>query len=93
MIPKKPSTPERLAPALPEWEIHVGSVYLYLVGPGPDAMRRCSRRSVNPGTTAERELAQRALVILNNRHRENKEDGPDEILAALVECGYEEEDA
>ena len=92
MIPKKPSTPERLAPALPEWEIHVGSVYLYIVGPGPDAMRRCSRRSVNPGTAIEREIAERALVLLNDRHRENNEAGEAEILTALVECGYEEDE-
>ena len=91
MIPPKPSTPERLAPALPEWEIHVGSVHLFLVGPGPTAMRKCSRRNINPGTPEEWELARRALAILNDRYRENKEAGEAEILAALLECGYEEE--
>ena len=93
MIPPKPSTPERLAPALPEWELHVGSVYLYIIGPGPTAMRRCSRRSISPGTATEREIAERALAILNELHRENKDAGADEILAALVKCGYEEEEA
>lgn len=93
MIPPKPSTPERLAPALPEWEIHVGVVHLYLVGPGPTAMRKCSRANyATPGTPEEWELARRALAILNERHRENKEAGEDEILAALLECGYEEEE-
>ena len=33
-------------PPLPEWEIYVGNVFLYIVGPGPTAMRRCSRRNV-----------------------------------------------
>lgn len=92
MIPPKPSTPERLAPALPEWELHVGSVYLYIIGPGPTAMRRCSLRNINPGTPAERDLARRAIAILNERFRENKDAGDAEILAALMECGYEEEE-
>ena len=91
MTPPKPSNPERLGPAVPEREIHTGSIYLYLVGPGPDSMRRCSRRSMTPGTPEERALAERALAILNERHRENREAGAFEILAALVECGYEEE--
>lgn len=86
-----PSDPDRFE-KLPEWEIHTGSVYLYLVGPGPKAMRRCSRRSVNPGTEAERELAERARQILNDRHRENREAGEAEIYDALVECGYVEDD-
>lgn len=92
MIPPKPSNPDRLAPALPEWEIYVGSIHLFLVGPGPDAMRKCSRRNVNPGTPEEWALARRALAILNERHRENREAGEAEILAALLECGYEEEE-
>jgi hypothetical protein len=79
-------------PPLPEWEIHVGSVFLYLVGPGPTAMRRCSRRNINPGTPTEWELAGRALEILKVRHYSNKEAGEAEILAALVECGYEEDE-
>lgn len=92
MTPPKPSNPDRLAPAVPEWEIHTGSIYLYLVGPGPDAMRRCSRRSVTPGTPEERALAERALAILNERHRENRDAGVEEITAALVECGYEDDE-
>lgn len=90
MIPPKPSTPERLAPMLPEWEIHTGCVYLYIIGPGPDAMLRCSVRSMNPGTAEERELASLAILLLNERYRENKDAGPVEILAVLRECGYEE---
>lgn len=86
-----PSNPANWQPLLPEWEIHVGSVYLYLVGPGPDAMRRCSRRNINPGTPEEWALARKALAILNDRHRENKDAGEAEILAVLLECGYEEE--
>lgn len=72
------------------WEIHTGSVYLYLVGPGPDDMCRCSRRSINPGTEGERELARRALDLLNERFPEGKI-GAEGILAVLVECGWEEE--
>lgn len=91
MTPPKPSTPDRLKSFLPEWEIHVGSIYLYIVGHGPTAMRKCSRRSINPGTPQEWELAQRALGILNECHRENEDAGVFEILAALVQCGYEED--
>lgn len=88
-----PSVPERWQPAFPEWEIHVGSIYLYLVGPGPNAMRRCSKANYQtPGTPEEWEIARRALAILNERHRENNEAGEDEILAVLVECGYQEEE-
>ena len=76
---------------LPKWEIYVGNVFLYIVGPGPTAMRRCSRRNLNPGTPDEWALARRALEILKVRHYNNKEAGEAEILAALVECGYEEE--
>lgn len=81
-----------ISPPPPEWEIHVGSVFLYLVGPGPTAMRRCSRRNINPGTPAEWELAERALAILKVRHYNDKEAGESEILAVLVECGYQEEE-
>lgn len=91
MIPPKPSNPDRLVPAFPEWEIHVGNIHLFIVGPGPDAMRKCSRRSVNPGTPTEWEIARKAVSILNLRHRETNDAGEAEILAALIECGYEEE--
>lgn len=77
-------------PLLDEWYLWVGSIYLYIIGPGPTAMRRCSQRNMNPGTPEEIALAERALAILNERHRENSADGEAEILAALQECGYEE---
>lgn len=92
MIQPLPTNTDILGHFLPAWEIYTGSVYLYIVGPGPDAMRRCSRRSMNPGTFEEKELAHKALEILNERFRENKDAGPTEILAVLVECGYEEDE-
>ncbi len=56
-------------------------------------MRRCSKANYQtPGTPDEWELARRALAILNERHRESREAGEAEILAVLVECGYEEEE-
>lgn len=81
----------RLPPLLPEWYIHTGSVYLYIVGPGPTAMRRCSVRSMTPGTLREWDIAQKAILILNQLYRENDEAGVPEILAALVGSGYQEE--
>lgn len=54
----------------PPWEIHVGSVRLYLVGPGPHAMLRCSdpvyRGKI--GTPEEWNIARKALRILNQEH-------------------------
>ncbi len=75
------------APPLPQWEIHVGHVQLFIVGPGPDAWLACSkpeyRPGIKPGTHRERAIAQRAILIL--RHA-----GPDagvpEIKAALAEA-------
>jgi len=87
-----PSKPDRLMPLLDEWYLWVGSIYLYIVGPGSTAMRRCSRRNMNPGTPEEIALAERALAILNEHHRENVADGEPEILAAMLACGYEEEE-
>lgn len=87
----RPSNPDRLVPTLPEWELHVGRRCLFIVGPGPEAMRRCSSYSFNPGTAAEREIAERAVAILNERFREDKDASVHEILTVLVECGYEEE--
>jgi len=85
-----PSKPDRLMPLLDEWYLWVGSIYLYIVGPGSTAMRRCSQRNMNPGTPDEIALAVRALAILNEHHRENIADGEDVILTVLKECGYEE---
>lgn len=83
---RAPHNPENLVPQFPVWEIWQGHAFIYLVGPGPKAMHQCGR-----GTVEDRKLAERALVILNERHRENNEAGEAEILAVLVECGYQPE--
>jgi len=81
---------KELAPTLPPWEIHVGHTgFLYIVGPGPEAMRRAYRES-----TVERlTLVRRTVVLLNRTRREDVDAGPDEILAALIACGWVDEDA
>jgi len=85
------SNPDNWKPFLAEWELHQGYRYLYIVGPGPDAMRRCSRPSWQPAKPKEVKIAERALAILNEHHREDPSAGNDEILAALIACGYKEE--
>lgn len=57
----------------PAWEIHVGSVRLYIVGPGPHAMLRCSEPVYRGkiGTLEEWNIARKALRILNQEHAED----------------------
>jgi|GEM_PF-3245196 len=54
----------------PKWEIHVGSIRLYIVGPGPHAMHRCSEPVYRGdiGTPEEWRIARRALGILAKKH-------------------------
>ncbi len=85
------SNPSAWKPLLDEWEIHVGYRFLYIVGPGPEAMRRCSRPSWEPGTEDELSIAKMAVAMLNKNHRENPADGEQAILSALIACGYKEE--
>jgi hypothetical protein len=91
MTPPKPSNPDRLCPFLPEWEVYIGCIFVYIVGPGPDAMRRCSERSLTPGTKDELKIARKTVKLLNKTERENIDAGPAEILSALIKCGYKEE--
>lgn len=62
----------------PKWEIYVGSVRLYLVGPGPHAMLRCSEPVYRGkiGTPEEWNIARKALRILNKEfHQDITADG------------------
>lgn len=54
-------------------------------------MRRCSERSLTPGTKDELKIARKTVKLLNKTERENIDAGPAEILAALIKCGYKEE--
>jgi len=60
---------------VPQWEIHVGSVRLYIVGPGPHAMHRCSEPVYQGkiGTPEEWAIARKALRILANEHMDDME--------------------
>lgn len=77
------------------WELHVGTVQLFIVGPGPDAWLKCSEASYDGtiGSCRERAIARRAVRILNPTRREDKDAGPTEIRAALdaAEADYERE--
>lgn len=81
---------KELTPRMVEWEIHIGLTgFLYIVGPGQNAMQRAYRES----TTEHLAVARRAAILLNQTRREDLEAGPPEILAALVACGWVDEDA
>lgn len=67
------------------WEMHIGSVQLFIEGPGPDAWLACSKScySGQVGTDEERSIARRAVAILTRSHLHNKDAGPNEIRTAL----------
>lgn len=72
--------------SLHAWELHIGTVQLFICGPGPDAWLACSDPcySGQIGTDHERAVARRALLILNREHLQNKDAGPEEIKQALA---------
>jgi hypothetical protein len=69
----------------PPWEIHVGSVRLYIVGPGQHAMHRCSEPVYRGkiGTPEEWNIARKALRILNQEHGEDLAADGDTIQQVL----------
>ena len=69
----------------PPWEIHVGSVRLYLVGPGPHAMLRCSEPVYRGkiGTPEEWSIARKALRLLIKDHSEDLEADGNTIAKVL----------
>lgn len=81
--PQPAATP--VAAVLHIWELHVGTVQLFIVGPGPAAWLACSESvySGQIGTDEERAIARRAVILLNREHLQDKDAGPAEIKAAL----------
>lgn len=73
------------------WEMHVGTVRLFIVGPGPDAWLACSEScySGQVGTDEERNIARRAVILLNREQLQNKDAGTAEIKAALERASRE----
>jgi hypothetical protein len=80
-----PNHQASVATALHIWEVHVGTVQLFISGPGPHAWLACSEScySGQIGTDEERAIARRAVALLNRHQLQNKDAGPDEIKAAL----------
>lgn len=72
-------------PATPGWHLHVGTVQLFIVGPGPEAWLACSEASYlgQVGTDEERNLARRALRFLSLRHAKDMDAGVDTIRHAM----------
>ena len=75
------------------WGLHVGWIQLFIAGPGPDAWLACSESYYygQVGTEEERNLARRAVAILNRTHRQNNDAGPSEIRAALTLASTQDE--
>lgn len=65
----------------PKWELHHGSVQLFIVGPGEDAWCPCSEANYSGtiGTPEEREIARKALAILNRYHLHDPDTRPADI--------------
>lgn len=80
---------KELTPRVTEWEIHIGFTgFLYVVGPGANAMLRAYREAT-PNHLA---IVRRAVILLNQTKREDSEAAAPEIRAALISVGWEEED-
>lgn len=77
-----------LTPQVDEWSIHTGMTgMIYIVGPGPKAMKRAYREATPERMT----ICVRAVIVLNTTRREDVSAGPEEILAALLSCGWEDD--
>lgn len=72
-------------PILHVWELHTGTIKLFICGPGQDAWLACSESyySGTIGSDEEREIALAAVALLNRDHLQDKDAGPTEIRAAL----------
>lgn len=72
------------------WSVTQGTVQIFIIGPGPDAWLACSKPNyhrTSPGCTRkEMAIAKAAVVILNQRHREDKDAGVPHIRQALKEA-------
>lgn len=78
-------THHKTPPVLVEkWRVEVGTHRLWIIGPGAHAMHAASASyySGRIGTDLERQIAQRAVQILDRTHRD-REAGKSEIQAAL----------
>lgn len=72
------------------WQLVVGTVQIFISGPGPDAWLACSKPNYEPGskpgTESERYVARRALKICIQRHRDDRDAGVSEIKAAFKQA-------
>lgn len=73
-----------------KWRMEVGQIRLWIIGPGGDAMHPASDTyySGRIGTDEERQIAQRAVRLLDRTHRDH-EAGPTEIQAALDQAAHQ----
>jgi hypothetical protein len=68
------------------WYLHTGRICLYIIGPGPLAMHRCSESYYRGevGSEEERRVANLAILQLNRELDQNMYAGPEVIKVALA---------
>lgn len=69
-----------------EWEIYVGLIRLYIVGPGPSAMHHCSEPVYRGqiGTPEEWAIANQAIDILKDEYDEDVT-ADEKVIAAVLD--------
>lgn len=73
-----------------KWRMEVGTIRLWIIGPGSDAMHPASEAyySGRIGSDLERQIAQRAVRILDATHRDHNA-GATEIQAAIDQAAHQ----
>lgn len=76
--------------APPHWQVVIGHMRLFIMGPGPNAWFPVSLPTSkgSPGTPKERRIAHAAVSILMEKHREDREIGPSVIRRVLEDLGW-----
>jgi len=90
-MPRCHNLPRASAPVLAPgnaWELHTGHVKLFIVGPGENDWFACSAPHYHGpvGTPREREIANRAVKILNLNHRHARDIGRPAFDAILKQA-------
>lgn len=82
------SLPSEYVPEIERWSLHVGTIHLFIVGPGEFSMVRCSDPYYEGeiGNDDERAIANIAISFLNKNHPYAPLDGLETIYKALREA-------
>lgn len=87
---ENPAAESAVIVTIERWHIWRGTIRYFIVGPGPAAMVACSApdyHSPRPTITAlEQDYANRAIALLEQRHGQSRDAGPEEIQQALADA-------